>query len=189
MGTRLILIRHGESILGKQRRYAGHSDTPLTQRGRRQILRLRQAFHRLKPTTIHSSDLDRCRETAALLAPDHRLRFSGRLREMDFGDWEGRTAAECARIQPARFERWMRRPEDVSPPRGETLREPARRVRAFVRDLARRHPGGTVALVTHAGPIRVLLNPRLTDFWKTEIPTASLREIEHPSSKGRKESA
>jgi len=172
--ARLILIRHGESLLGRARRYAGHRDTPLSPEGRRQIAKLRGRFTRLRPDIVISSDLKRCRQTALLLAPGARVEASALLRELDFGDWDGLTSTTCRRRNPGRFDRWMRDPWSVTPPGGEKLTHLWDRVRAYVSDLARRHPGETVAIVTHAGPIRALLASKPKHFWDTSVPAGAL---------------
>lgn len=172
MSCRLILIRHGESVLGAEHRYAGHSDTPLTPQGHRQVARLRQRFSRFRVAHIYSSDLERCRETAQLLAPGRDVTLSTQLRELDFGAWEGRTYEELMRQALARYSRWLRDPHSVAPVQGETLAHLASRVRSFAGRLARRHPGQTVALVTHGGPIRILLGIKSKDFWTVRIPPA-----------------
>src|SRR6185503_5903068 len=108
MPAQLILVRHGESVLGKAKRYAGHRDTPLSTRGRAQVSRLRRRFKKLQPEVVVSSDLRRCLQTARLLAPDSEIHATSRLRELDFGEWDGRTAEAARRRNPPRFDRWMR---------------------------------------------------------------------------------
>jgi alpha-ribazole phosphatase len=170
----LILIRHGESLLGRARRYAGNRDTPLSPEGRRQITKLRARFRRLNPGVLVSSDLKRCRQTALLLAPGSRVEASTLLRELDFGEWDGLTSATCRRRNPRRFDRWMRDPWSVKPPGGEPLTHLWDRVRTYVSDLARRHPGKTVAIITHAGPIRALLASIPDKFWDRSVPAGAL---------------
>jgi len=174
MPASLILVRHGESVLGRARRYAGHRDTPLSPQGRRAVTRLRTSFRRLRPDLIFSSDLRRCRQTAEILSPDAEIRISARLRELDFGAWDGRTADSCRRRDPRRFDQWMRDPWSVRPPRGESLSRLWRRVRTFVASLARRHPHRTLALITHGGPIRALLAPDPARFWTADVPPGAL---------------
>ena len=172
--SRLILIRHGESVLGRARRYAGHRDTPLSPEGRRQISTLRPRFRRLRPEIVYSSDLKRCRETASLLAPDTPILDCKPLRELDFGAWDGLTATSCRRRDPRLFDRWMRDPWSVRPPGGEKLKTLWTRVRSFVSDLVRRHPDRRIALITHAGPIRALLAADPAQFWTRNVPAGSL---------------
>ena len=175
--ARLLLVRHGESSLGRVRRFAGHCDTPLTPRGRRQILELRPRFQELGPEIVFSSDLRRCRESAELLAPGRAIRFSDRLRELDFGAWDGLTARACLRRDPERFERWRRDPESVRPPGGESFAHLWKRMRSFATGLARCHPGRTLAIVTHAGPIRALVARDPSRFWDAEVPPGALLVI------------
>jgi broad specificity phosphatase PhoE len=171
---RLLLVRHGESALGAEHRYAGHRDTPLTPKGREQVLSLVQRFRRFRVHQIYSSDLERCRETAKLLAPDSEIVFTSRLRELNFGAWEGRTYQELLARSPVSYRRWLEDPRTVTPPRGESILRLARRIHRFAREIESRHRGGTLALVTHGGPIRVLLRPSLEGFWSLRVPPASL---------------
>lgn len=180
MQCRLILIRHGESVLGSEGRYAGHTDTPLTPKGRRQILSLRRRFKLCRVHQIYSSDLGRCRATAEILADGRSINFTPMLRELDFGKWEGCTHRELLRREPSRYRKWIDDPRTIAPPKGETLVRLSARVRSFARELVRRHPRKTVALVTHSGPLRILLARRLRDFWSVEVPPASMRSLVWP---------
>lgn len=184
MACRLILIRHGESALGAEHRYAGHSNTPLTSKGRLQVVRLRRRFARYRVHQIYSSDLPRCRETAEILVPGRDIIISRRLRELDFGAWEGQTYEELMGRAPTRYSRWLRDPYSVTPPRGETLHHLAKRVRSMVGALARRHANQTLALVTHGGPIRILLCTDPKDFWSVHVPPACSFLSTWPPSEG-----
>ncbi len=187
MAARLLLIRHGETVLGAQNRYAGRLDTPLTANGRKQVLDLRPVFDQHSIDRIYSSDLERCRETTRLLAPDREVVYSASLRELAFGKWEGRTCEEINREQGELYRRWMCDPLQVSPPDGESLVELSRRVTRFVGEIARDAPSSTIALITHGGPIRVLLEPDLSRAWSVAVPYASL--IVHEWTNGCKEAS
>ncbi len=175
---RLILIRHGESVLGRAKRYAGHRNTPLSPEGRAQASRLRSTFGRLRADLVFSSDLERCLETARLLAPGAPLHTSARLRELDFGSWDGLTARTCRRRDEERFDRWMRDPWSTRPPGGESLRRLCSRVRTYVASLIHRFPGRTLAIVTHAGPIRALVAPDPSRFWSVDVPPAAMIAVD-----------
>lgn len=172
--ARILLIRHGESVLGAQNRYAGRLDPPLTAEGRRDVERLRRRFLRFQVDHVFSSDLLRCRETAELLATGSDVVCTGRLREMDFGAWEGLTPDECLRLSPSLYRRWLEDPGSVAPPGGEPLACLAGRVLSFADRIAARFSGRTVAFVTHGGPIRVLLAPGLRGLRDIRIPPATL---------------
>lgn len=172
----LILVRHGESALGRARRYAGHLDSPLTSRGRSQVLRLRTLFQKLGPEIIVSSDLGRCLETARILAPDLEILTSPSLRELDFGEWDGRTSGSCRRRDRERFDEWMRDPWATRTPGGECLRQLWIRVRRCVASLVHRFKNRKLAIITHAGPIRALLAPDPSRFWSLDVPPAAIFE-------------
>lgn len=170
--------------MGRLKRYAGHLDCPLSRRGIAQVRRLRRRFQRLGADLILSSDLRRCLETARILAPEAQILTSARLRELDFGEWDGRTSASCRRRDPARFDRWMRDPWTNRTPGGESLGLLWNRVRRFVASQVRRYPRRKLAIITHAGPIRTLLAPEPSMFWSTNVPPAALFECDWDQRKG-----
>lgn len=170
--TRFLLVRHGETVLGAQDRYAGHSDTALTSRGRRQVVALRSRLPR--PDVVYCSDLPRCRETAALLVPGRDVIVSRRIREIDFGRWERRSKAEVLKAYGETYLRWHADPSTGTPYRGESVPDLRRRVRRFAAEVARRHPGKTVLFVTHGGVIRALMDIPFAGYWDLKVPPASL---------------
>ncbi len=127
---------------------------------------------------MFSSDLKRCLETARLLAPDVPIHSSDRLRELDFGSWDGLTARTCRRRDAERFDRWMRDPWSTRPPGGESLRRLSGRVRTYVASLIDRFPGRTLAIITHAGPIRALLASDPSRFWSVDVPHAAMISVD-----------
>lgn len=189
--TRFFLVRHGETVLGAEGRYAGHSDTPLTPRGRRQVVALRRRLAAARIDVVYCSDLPRCLETASLLVPGRELRVTRRLREIDFGRWEGRTKPELAARYGEAYARWHADPSVGRPAGGESVPELRRRVRRFAGEVAARHPGAGVLFVCHGGVIRAILDVPYDDYWSLKIPPASLwrtdyrsaRSIARPSSR------
>src|SRR6185312_7325232 len=105
--------------------------------------------------TVLCSPSERSRDSCRPLADRLGLAVTvdERLRELDFGDWEQLLPAELDGDR--RYARWQDDPAAVSPPGGETGRAVATRVLAATRDALA--TGGTVALVTHKAPIRLLL--------------------------------
>jgi broad specificity phosphatase PhoE len=172
MTMRLILVRHGESLLGSVNRYAGRTDTRLSPEGRRQVLELAERFRRFRADGVFSSDLLRCRETVELLAPRSRIEYTASLRELDFGEWEGLSPEECSVSHPMRYRRWMEDPRSEDPPGGESLDDLARRVFAFADLVADRFRRRTAVFVTHGGPIRVFLDPGLENIRRIVVRPA-----------------
>jgi broad specificity phosphatase PhoE len=100
------------------------------------------------------------RPTAATFAgperPPVRIVDVPELREIAFGDWEGSTYAEIQQKDPAGLGRWERDPAANPPPGGEGLDAIDRRVGSFLEYLRDRHPGRTILIATHGGPIRLI---------------------------------
>lgn len=153
----LILVRHGlaEGQVGKA---IGHTDLVLSESGADAIRRLAGTAP-TAPSQIISSDLARARESAALLAAPWALTptVDARLREMDFGRWDGRTWAEIEAEDAPAMMAWMGEWWNVSVPGGEGFGDVRRRVRAWHDDLLAEGRTGPVWVVTHAGVIRALL--------------------------------
>ena len=85
----IVLLRHGETAYNEQHRYQGASDVPLSERGR---AKLRTADN--APDEVIVTPLCRTKQTAAILFPNAKQIVCDDLREMDFGDFEGRTYDE-----------------------------------------------------------------------------------------------
>jgi broad specificity phosphatase PhoE len=157
--TRFCLIRHGQTDWNREGRYQGQSDVPLNETGRQQARRLAQMLDPGTITAIYSSDLERASETAAILAAALKLPFSTdtRLREINQGEWEGQLVGT---IQDRFADLWKRRsldPAGVRPPGGETVGEVSARVLAALDEIARRHPAGSVLIVSHGLALATVL--------------------------------
>jgi alpha-ribazole phosphatase len=153
--TLLDCLRHGEPVGG--RRYRGQSDDPLSDRGWAQM---RAATAGERPwQAIVTSPMARCRAFAQWLAEDAALplEVDARLREVGFGDWEGRTPEELKRQDPDQVFEFKRDPVGRRPAGAERLHDFHRRVREGYEDLLDRHRGGHVLVVAHAGVIRMAI--------------------------------
>ena len=166
---RLILIRHGETDDSRARRYCGFRDPPLNSEGLRQAQRLATEGKDWRIDKVYSSDRRRARQTAQLLFAGHSLEETAAWREMNFGLFEGLTHEQLLDRYPALYRDWLDRPEEVPPPGGEGLGDLRRRVHEEVSRLLSRHASQTVAVVTHGGPMRILLGEALPPdsslFW------------------------
>jgi broad specificity phosphatase PhoE len=159
--VRLFLVRHAEATANPELRYLGSRDDPLTERGRWQAMQLAQAFSLLPVGAVYTSPLTRAVDTASPIAHLHRIPHicDPRLVEGAMGTWEGLRRAEILARSPedaAHHQRWETEPS-CAPPSGESLADVQARVIAFVQDLAARHDGASVVVVSHVGPIKALL--------------------------------
>jgi alpha-ribazole phosphatase/probable phosphoglycerate mutase len=157
--TRIYLVRHGQVEGHEEKRYNGQVNVPLTALGKIQSDRVCDCLHDVALDAVYSSDLDRSRYCAELIAVSHDLTVTTHeaLRELHIGDWEGRTWAE---LQDAYPEDWQARLQDLvnfQVPGGESLQDAADRIRPVMEQMLDRHRGGDVALVAHGGVNRIIL--------------------------------
>jgi 2,3-bisphosphoglycerate-dependent phosphoglycerate mutase len=152
--TTLLLVRHGETDWNFERRWQGHADPPLNETGRLQSRALAEALSGRQVDAVYTSDLERARETAGIVAERLGLavHVDARLREVDVGEWSGLTTDEI----DARYPEGVRRRAagGTGWVRGESYEALGVRVREALLAIAAAHPGGEVLVVTHGGPVR-----------------------------------
>ena len=154
--TTIYLARHGESDWNAELRWQGHADRPLTERGRRQASELADRLADIALAAVYSSDLERARATARIVAEASGLDVVAlpELREIDVGSWSGLTRAEAEERFPAAYRRWADGGQGWDD--GETYEQMAERVVGAVRRIAAGHAGESVLVVAHGGPIRAV---------------------------------
>lgn len=157
MPTKLLLVRHGETLHNRRRIFQGQSGAGLTDVGRDEAARLAQ---RLAGTgtrwdALYTSDLERARETAEILgkATDLVPEPDAGLREVYLGAWEGLHETEIKARFPEEWEAW-RRGEDIPRGGGERLAEVSARMAAAIERVASLHPDGAVLVVSHGAAIK-----------------------------------
>jgi broad specificity phosphatase PhoE len=156
--TRLILLRHGEPDETVDGRCYGRLDPGLSQRGREQMRRAWLLLANQCPSAIYSSPSRRAVESAALRPIDvPPPAVDERLREIDFGAFEGLTYDEISVRYPQKYDHWMARPTDVVFPNGENFAAMSARVAQAIEEIRQKHAGETVVTVSHGGPNRVAL--------------------------------
>ena len=158
--TRIYLIRHAEAEGNLYRRCQGHFDGRITPRGRRQIDALAERFRDQPIDAVYASDLTRTQVTAQAILRTHpglTLHIDPRLKEIGMGAWENQPWGNMERDTPEMVEYFSTDPERWHVPGGESFQHLGDRMLACVTELARRHEGQTIALVSHGMAIRTLL--------------------------------
>lgn len=168
--TRMIFVRHGQSLGNLTRHFYGQTDGPLTDKGREQA---RLASEYLKDTHIdiaYASDLIRAYETGKIVAEPHGLTPipDKALREINAGKWENLQFDEIIEKYPETFGVWMKDVGASRPDDGESVAELYERIINEVWRIAEENPGKTVLIATHATPIRVL-----SCYWSGKDVTAA----------------
>ena len=156
--TRLILLRHGEPDETVHGRCHGRLDPGLSHRGRAQMRQAWRLLDNQSPSAIYSSPSRRAVESTALRPIDTpAAAVDERLREIDFGAFEGLTYDEISTRYPQTYAQWMTRPTEVRFPDGESFAAMSARVREALEQIRRKHPGETVVTVSHGGVNRIAL--------------------------------
>ncbi|MGH3124245.1 MAG: bifunctional RNase H/acid phosphatase [Streptosporangiaceae bacterium] len=171
--TTTVLLRHGETPLSAERRFAGRGDIPLTETGR---LQAKAAAQRLAARggvqLIVTSPLQRARLTAEAVAAATAapVQVDDGWVETDFGEWEGLSYAEAMEGWPDEVTAWMN-DTSVAPPGGESFAAAGRRVLAALDRLLDRSAPGRVVVVSHVTPMKTVLRHALL------APPAALRRM------------
>jgi probable phosphoglycerate mutase len=182
--TRLVLVRHGETDWNAESRLQGHRPVPLNAHGRNEAKLLARRVAAERPRNLYSSDLARAMQTAQIIAEETGLEIiaTPKLREADFGQWEGKTYAEVQADSPAAFDNWVQSDFHNAPPGGESAAELRERVIAFLAEVIEKHPGRTSALVTHGGPCKYAIAHTLGispgGIYRYAVDNASVHIIE-----------
>lgn len=160
MTTRLLLIRHGATVLSAEDRFAGSTDVDLSDEGRRQAGGLAERLAEIDVAAVYASPMKRTRETAAIIAEPGKLevRTDGGLREIDHGRWEGLTRKEVEQRYPEEYGSWEEDPFTFAPENGESGLAVMARALPVIRGIVVRHPNQTVAVVSHKATIRLVLS-------------------------------
>jgi probable phosphoglycerate mutase len=155
--TTLVLVRHGHTDTAGKRLTGWTAGVHLNSRGREEAEGLVGRLDGVRIDAIVSSPLGRCRETAAPLAKARRLAVRVRRAwiETGYGDWTGRSISQLRRTKLWRTV--MHAPSNARFPGGESLLEVQARAVAAALDAVHDHPRGTIAVVSHADVIRLLL--------------------------------
>ncbi|MBE9475825.1 MAG: histidine phosphatase family protein [Proteobacteria bacterium] len=147
--TRFWWVRHGPT---HKKTMIGWTDAPADLSDTDQIRRLDD--HLPKDAVVISSDLARCTTTAkAIIGTREHLTPRSGLREMHFGDWEGRTFDDISTSAPDHIRTFWETPGDIKAPNGESWNQVALRVTTEVNDLCREYKGRDIVIVAHYGVI------------------------------------
>lgn len=171
----IALFRHGLTEANKRRAYLGWSDSPLC---REEII---PELTGTSYDVIFTSDLGRCVHTARRLFPKQKPIILHAFREINFGEWEGKTYEKLKKDE--QYQHWLQAPLCGAVPHGEAFPAFTDRVDAGFKAVIEKM-GNTgakrAAIVTHGGVIRYLLSKyadEIRDFWEWKIPHDSGYEL------------
>ena len=178
--------RHGETEWNAQKKWQGHSDIPLNEKGRIQAVSLAELLKDVPLEFIISSDLNRAFHTAKTVAESMGLEILTHeaLREGHFGRAEGLTLDQIrSKFGVKLLEEWRSNDErflDIRFAGGETKREIVTRVKAQVEELLLQYPFKSVGISTHGGVLRKVLYSIDSEIkLPSPIPNCSCFEIHY----------
>ena len=181
--TVTALLRHGQTPMSVQKRYAGRTDAPLTEVGVQQAAAAAKRLASAGLGVIVTSPLLRTVQTAQAVAAvtGAAVVTDDGFRETDFGAWEGLTFAEVRERWPAELSAWLADP-DVAPPGGESFTDVSARVTAALDRVLAARAGQTVLIVSHVTPIKTLVAAALlappAALYRMHLDVGALCEID-----------
>jgi broad specificity phosphatase PhoE len=191
VGTRLILIRHGQTAWNAspsmacaphagEERFRGRTDLPLDGTGQAQALDVADRLENEPVEALYASPLLRTQQTIAPLADRLGLPVQPEegLLDINYGRFQGLTYSEAAASHPEPYSLWRTTPSQVRFPGGECLADVQARILALLQELPCRHPQGTVALAGHQIVNKVvgctLLGLDLDQIWRIQQDPGSM---------------
>lgn len=175
----LYLVRHGQTDYSAHNRFCGSVDPPLNDIGHAMAEALGKRYGAgpspgERWSAIYASQLLRARQTAEPTARGAGigLTIDEGLREIAYGEWEGRPEADVQREDPERFAAWAAHPGRIAPPGGESGYAIAARAVAAVERIRAAHKDGKVLVVSHKATLRVLVCALMgvdVDLFRTRI--------------------
>lgn len=150
----LYLVRHGETIWNKEGRYYGDTDIGLSEKGMEQASVLGKYLKEISFDKVICSPLCRAKDTAKELT-DLPCQFDDRLKEQNFGIFEGKTYQQLVNEFPKELKNWNENYENYCIPNGESFLMVRERIEAFIKDLCKED--GKILLVAHKGTLGHML--------------------------------
>lgn len=159
MSLRLYLVRHGETTYSRTGGYCGEIDPELTEDGMEMARELGAAYQSLEWAAAYVSPMKRTIATAKPLCDAVGLEMQLRdgLKEIRYGEWEGKTQEDVKQHYAEDYVRWLTEPAWNPPTGGETAVQIASRASLVVSEIEAKHATGNVLVVSHKATIRIIL--------------------------------
>ncbi len=189
----IYFVRHGETEWNQKGMLQGAKNSPLTEKGRNQAVKLGKALKDIKFDGFYTSPLGRAASTAELIMGDRdeALYILPEIREMSFGDMEGKEKREFEKLHPREYNNlWtdalIYDPKEFN---GETFQEVDERVMEGLEHLVKSHPnGGRILVVSHGMTLKNIfshiLGHGLDKYWEDPVPeNTSLTIVKYENEK------
>ncbi len=195
MKNQYFILRHGHSLKNKKQISAGWPEkfySPLTKKGKKQIIEVTKKIKKKKINLIFSSDLLRAKQTALIVGKELGLKpkFDKKLRETNYGIFNGKPMRETGKfwdkerkLGPLKY--YLKRFK-IPPPEGENYADIEKRMSEFIRKTEKKYQGKNILIVSHERPLtlleKVIYGYDLKKFvkiimGKKEIKTGEVRKL------------
>ncbi|MBQ7096635.1 MAG: histidine phosphatase family protein [Clostridia bacterium] len=189
--TTLIMVRHGQSQANLEEYFAGHTNAQLTEVGISQAkLTAQYLKENYNISKVYASDLSRAFETGRCISDIFKTEIIPvrNLREIYAGKWEGKAFDTITKAHKNDYSLWLNDIGNAKCTEGESVAELAERVFSALTQIAKENDGKTVAIATHATPIRVtqsIVQTGSLDEMKNIpwVTNASVSELEYRNGK------
>jgi len=187
----LILIRHGETDWNRERFFRGREDVALNATGIAMADLTAEALKDRVFEAIYSSPLKRAMVTATRVAMPHQIsvRMKPDLIDIDYGVWTGMKESDVIAKWGKDYDRWLKNPSRMRFIRGESVKKTWKRVNTALREIIFTHGTGSVVIVTHRIPIKMmtayLLRQKPRDIVKIRHDPCAISIFEFEDRKGR----
>jgi broad specificity phosphatase PhoE len=191
MTATVLLIRHGTTQSNMNKVYTALSDEDISSQGRAQIARLSHRLKRERIDAVYSSPLQRTRTVAELVAREHHLDYMivDDFKEIDFGEWEGRSKEEVQKKWPELWDQLMRDPGKITLPGGESFRAAMERAVDAFEGVVKNNLEKCIAIITHDIIIKMIvlhvLNAPTSIYHHFQVDCSSLSKIIVKNGVGR----
>ena len=179
----LYLVRHGQTLWNSSGRYQGRTDVALSKKGLAQAEKTASWFQDIHLDGVIASPLQRAAKTAEGIAESHHLALETdeNLKELSFGDWEGKTYDEIEKIWPGMIEAMYHDAGTMKLPHGESFKECQERCMKAINGIIQRGDNKTYAIVCHGAALRTiicaLIDIPLARSWNLALSNASISEV------------
>lgn len=186
--TSLYITRHGETVWNSEKRMQGWNDSPLTELGIKQGKWLGERLDDVKFDAIYSSPSGRAFETAKIIRSGRKIDINklDALREINLGDWEGKTFSEVKEENPEQFYNFFHAAHLYNHQSGESFYDVSGRVVPEVERIISEHPDGNILIVTHTVTLKLIMahfeNRPLNKLWdlpfihQTSLSVVNIKE-------------
>ena len=183
--TEILFIRHGETDYNKKNLYYGHLNPGLNETGINQLKNTKKKLEEMneKIDIVFSSDLKRCRQSLELLELDENIKkyFSEELRELNFGDIEGKSYDKIRKEFPYYIDEMKNNWKYFKVKNGESVFELQNRIVKKIEEIIKNYQDKKILVVVHGGVIQSLISYYLTKnldfYWNFKVDNGSITKM------------